>query len=91
MLAASVDAVERLLMENHLEMMLLGYFRHENHQEHVLVDGPGHLAEYRRALELVRSHLVMPCLELDSKLVGFGLEILHEGLDPGRNRSEIVV
>ena len=91
MLAAAVDAVKRLLVENHLEMMLLGNFRHENHKEHVLVDRPGEFTEHRSALKLIGSHLIMPCLKLDAELVSLGLEVLHERLHLGRNCPEIVV
>ena len=71
--------------------MLFGNLRHKNHEEHVLVNGPGELAEHRCALELVRGHLIVPGLKLDSQFVCLGLEVLHEGLHLGWNGSEIMV
>ena len=90
-LAASVDAVERFLVENHFQMVLLGHFRHENHQEHVLVNSLGGLAEHRCALELVRSHLVMSCLARDGQLQCLDFQFLHKCLNSVGDGSEIMV
>ena len=78
-------------MENHFKMVFLSYFRHENHQQHVLVDGFGSLAEYRCTFKLVRSYLIMSGLELDAEFICFRLEVLHECSHTARNCTEIVV
>ena len=91
MLAASIHAGERFLVKNDFQMMLVGHLLHHGHQKHVLIDGLGHLAEFRSALELIRSHLVMPCSKFYAKLISLRLEILHERHRPLRNRSLIMV
>ena len=91
MLAAAVDALERLLVEENLEFMLLCNLAHHNHQEHVLVYCSGNLREYGCALELVGRNLVMTCLKRNSKFVGLCLEVLHEGGHAGRNGTEVMV
>ena len=91
MLARAVHPVERLLMEDDLEVMLLRHFLHQDHKHHVLVDRRSGITEHRSTFELVGSHFVMPCLELYAQLVRLGLEVFHECTHLQRNRSEIVV
>ena len=91
MLPGPVNPLKRLLVEEHLEMVPLGYFLHYDHEHHVLVDGLGRAAEHRSALELIWSHFVVPCLEKYAELVSLGLEILHEGAYPGRDSPEVMV
>ena len=91
MFSATVDAVERFFVENHFEVVFLGHFRHEYHQKHILVNGFRRLTEHRGALELVRGHLIVSCLKLDSEFVCLCLKIFHECFHAARNSSEIVV
>ena len=90
-LTASVDPVEGLFVEDDLQVVLLGNLVHDDHQQHVLVDGAGRLTEDRRTLELIGSHFVMPSGKLDAQLVSLGLEIFHERRHARRDGAEIVV
>ena len=91
MLAGAVHTVKRLLVEYNLEMMLFCNLLHDNHQHHVLVYGLGGLTVHRSTLKLVRSHLIVPCLEQNTELVCLCLKILHECADLGGNGTEIMV
>ena len=90
-LSAAVDSVEGLFMEEHLEVVLFGHFLHDDHQQHVLIDGRRDFPEDRGAFELVGSHFVMTGLERNAEFVGLRFEILHESDYPGGNGSEIMV
>ena len=90
-LARTVDAVERLLVEQHLEAVLVGHALHERHEQHVVVHGEVGLLEDRSALKLVGGHLVVACLYRYAKFESLDLEVLHEGLHALRDGAEIVV
>ena len=90
-LAAAVDPVEGLFVEDDLQVVLFRNLVHNDHQQHILVNRPGRLTEDRRTLELIGSHLVMTGGKLDAQLVGLGLEILHKGRHARRDGAEIVV
>ena len=91
MLSASVNAGKRLLVEENLEVVLDGNLAHHRHQQKVVINRNIGLLELRRALELVRSHLVVTCLDRYAKPVGGVFEVLHKLLDPLRNRTPIVI
>ena len=90
-LTRSVDAVERFLVQQHLEAVLVSHTLHERHEQHVVVHGEVSLLEDRRALKLVRRHLVVTCLHGDAELKGLDLQVFHEGLHTLRDRPEVVV
>ena len=90
-LTGTVDTVERLFVKQYLEAVLAGYFLHQAHQQHVVVNSQVGLFEDRSALKLVRSHLVVACLARNAQLKSLDLKILHESLHTLRNRSEVVV
>ena len=78
MLAGTVDTIKRLLMENHFKSMSFSNFLHDNHKHHILIDSFCSLTEHRSTLELVRCDLIVSCLQKDSQLICFSLEVLHE-------------
>src|SRR5574344_448799 len=67
-LAATVDAGKRFLMQQHAESMFASYFLHQRHQQHVMVYGEVGLFEDRCQLKLVWCHLVMAGLAGNGKL-----------------------
>ena len=91
MLSGSVDTCEGLLVEEHLESMLLGDGLHEGHEDEVVIDGEVGLLEHGCDLELVGCDLVVPGLDGDSELVALELQVLHELDDPAGDGSEVVV
>ena len=90
-LSAAVDALEGFLVENNLQVVLLGHLLHHNHQQHVLVYSGGDFREHRCALKLVGRHLVVAGLQRDTQFVGLGLKVLHEHRYAGRNGTKVVV
>ena len=58
-LAAAVYTLEGLFMEDDLQVMARGNLLHDDHQQHVLVDGRGGRREDGGALELIGSHFIM--------------------------------
>ena len=78
MLSGTVDSIKRLLMEDDLQMMLLSNFLHYDHKHHILVYCLRCLTEQRSTFKLIRSDLIVTGLKENSKLVGFGLKILHK-------------
>ena len=82
MLSGAVHPVKRLLVENHLEMMLLRDLLHHYHEHHVLVDGLCGITEYGCTFELVRSHFIVTRLEKNAELVCLSLKIFHERAYP---------
>ena len=91
MFAATVDALERLLMEQYTETVTAGYLFHQAHEQHVLVVGKIAFTEDGSTLKLVGSHLVVASLHRDAETVSLNLKIFHEGLYAGGNLTEIMV
>ena len=90
-LPGSVDAREGLLVQEHLEPVLLRGGLHEGHQLQVVVDGEVGLLVHGGDLELVRGDLVVPGLDGDPELVSAELQVLHELEDAGGDASEVVI
>ena len=90
-LAASVDALEGFLVENHLQVVLLGHLLHHNHEQHVLVHGGGDVREHRSAFKLIGRHFVVPGLQRNAQLVGFCLKVFHEHRHAGGDGAKIMV
>ena len=90
-LAAAVDALKRLFVEDDLQVMPFGDLLHHNHQQHILVYGLRDFTEERDALELPRSDLVMPGLQWNAKPICLRFEILHESNHARRDGPEIMV
>ena len=90
-LARTVDAVERLFVEKHAEVMTLCNLAHDAHQQQVVVVGEVGLLEDGSQLELVGSHLVMAGVGGDAEAVTFNFEVEHESFDTRGDGAEIVV
>ena len=90
-LAGTVDARERLLVQQALEPVLFGDIAEGVHDQHVVVAREVQLLELRRELELRRRDLVVARLGGDAEPPELALDVVHEGEDAVRDRSEVVV
>ena len=90
-LTRTVDAGERLLVEQCTETVLACHLLHQRHEKHVMVNGEVCLLEDRSEFKLVRSHLIVTCLARNAKFEGTYLKVFHEGLYTIWNSTEIVV
>ncbi len=90
-LARTVHAVERLLVEKHHEAVPARDFVHQVHHNLVLVVGEVGLAVDRGEFELVRGYFVVAGLERNAEAVSFNLEVAHKRGDAAWYGSEIVV
>ena len=91
MLAGAVDALERLLVQQHHESMPAGDGVHEVHHHLVLVVGEVALTVDRSELELVGRDFVVARLEWNTQPVTGNLELTHERCHARRDRTEIMV
>ena len=90
-LSGAVDPGERLLVEKDDKTVLAGDLVHQVHHQLVLVIGQIGLPEDRGKLELIGRHLVVPCLQRNTKTVAGDLKVAHELGHTSRNGAEIVV
>ena len=77
-LTRAVDTLERLLVQQHAEVVTAGYLVHDGHQQLVVIVREVYLLIYGCHLELVGRNLVVTGLEGYSELEALILEILHE-------------
>ena len=80
-LARTVDAGERLLVEEHTEIVSACHLSYKRHKQHVVVVGKVGLLKYRSKLKLVGSHLIMTRLGRDAEAVALYLKVKHECLN----------
>ena len=90
-LAGTVNAFERLLVQEATKAVLAGYALHDGHHEHIMVDGKIGFLEYGRKLKLVWRDLIVTRLARYAKLEGIDLNVLHELFHTSRNRTKIMV
>ena len=90
-LAATVHALERLLVEKADEIILLRRLPEDLHDEHVVIDGKVQVLEHRRELELGRRDLVVPRLRRNAKPPETVLDLAHEFEDARLDRPEVVI
>ena len=90
-LAASVDAFKRFLVEKAAEAVLAGHTFHNRHHQHVMVNGEIHLLKDGGQLKLVGGHLIMAGLAGDAQFQCLNLDVAHEILHALRNRAKIMV
>ena len=91
MLAASVDASKRFLVQQYTEFVALGYTGHYIHQQRVVVNSKVQFFEDGSTLELSRSHFIVTGAEWNTEPVGFIFKIPHESINPFRNGAKIMV
>ena len=91
MLTATVDAFERLFVQQHAEAVVTGYFTHQCHDEHVMVYSQVTFFEDGSQLELVGGYLIVTCFNGDTELQCFDFQFLHESCHAGRDGTEIMV
>ena len=90
-LATAVDTGERLLMQQAGETMPAGGGAQHRHDQLLVIGGHVGGLIHRRDLELTRSHLIVAGLGRHAEPIELLLDVLHEHLDPLRNRTEVVV
>ena len=90
-LAGSVHSCERLFVKQNHETVLARDLVHKVHHKLVLVVGKVGLTEDRGKLELIGRHLVVPCLQRNTKTMARDLKVTHKLGHTGRNSPEIVV
>ena len=90
-LAAAVDAGERLLVEQARQAVLRRHPPHHLHRHHLMVGGDVGVLEDRREFVLARRDLVVTRLHRHADLVELGLDVLHEREDAVGNRAEVLV
>ena len=90
-LAASVDALERLFVQKAGKSVALGGEAQHLHDHHVVVDGEVQVLEHRSELELRRSDLVVAGLGGDAEPPELFVHLLHELQDSRAYRAVVVV
>ena len=77
-LSGTVDSLERLLMEQACEMVLVGDLLHDLHCQLVVIDSDICSLKDRGQLVLRRSNLVVLCLGRNAELPELLVEVMHE-------------
>ena len=90
-LAGTVDAFERLLVQQAVHPVLPGRVLQQRHGELLVIGGHVGGLEEGGDLELTGCHFVVASLGGDSQGVHLPLHVLHEDLDPLGDRTEVVV
>ena len=90
-LAAAVDAGERLLVQQRLQAVPLGHPAEDLHQHHLVVAGDVRRLEERRDLVLARRDFVVPRLDRHAHAEELLLGLGHEGEHARGNGAEVVI
>ena len=90
-LARSVDAGERLLVQQAREAVLRRRPPHRLHRHHLMIGGEVGVLEDRRDLVLARRHFVVPRLHRHADLVQLGLDVGHERHHAIGDRAEVLI
>ena len=91
MLAAAVDALERLLVLQADQTVLGGQLLHHLHRQQVVVDGDVGGVEDGGQLMLAGSYFVVLGLGRDAQLPQLFVQLLHESGDLGADDAEVVL
>ena len=90
-LARSIDARKRLLVQQASHPVLLGHSLQRDHRQLLMVGRDVSVLEHRRQLELSRRHLVVPRLGRNPELEQLALALEHEGEHALGNRAKVMV
>ena len=90
-LAAAVDARKRLLMQQRDQIVLLRNALDQLHRQLVVVGGDVGRREDRCDLILRRCHLIVFGLGRNAQFPQLGIQLIHECLHTGFDRSEVMV
>ena len=91
MLAATVDTLEGLFVQQYAETVVTCHFTHQGHDEHVVVYRQVAFLEDGSQLELVGSHFVVTGLDGDAEFQRFDFQFLHESGHTAGDGPEVVV
>ena len=90
-LAGTVDASERLFVQQAYESVAFGDLAEHFHDLHVVVAGEVHFFEHRSKFELSRGDFVVAGLGRNTEFPEFLFHIVHEVQDASRNATEVMV
>ena len=90
-LTGTVDAGERLFVQQANEAVAVSDLAEHFHNLHVVVAGEVHFFEHRSKFELGRSDFVVAGLGRNAEFPEFLFHIVHEVQDACRNTTEVVV
>ena len=90
-LARSIDARERLLMQKAAEAVALSSFLQNTHRDHLMIDGDICVLKGRCEFKLTRRDFVVASLDGNAQLEQPLLDLGHESDDALRNGAEIVI
>ncbi len=90
-LARSVNARKRLLVQQASHPVSLGHPLQRDHRQLLMVGRDVSVLEHRRQLELPRRHFVVPRLGRNPELEQLALALEHEGEHALGNRAEVMV
>ena len=90
-LARSVDAGERLLVQQAREAVLRRRPLHRLHRHHLMIGGEVGVLEHRGDFVLARRHFVVPGLHRHADFVELGLDVRHERHRPVGDRAEVLI
>ena len=91
MLAAAIDAVERLFMQQADQIVLLRYLFHDLHGQLVVIRRQVGVGKYRSELMLRRSDFIMLGLGKDAELPELLVQIMHKCLHSRLDRAEVMI
>ena len=90
-LARSVDAGERLLVQQAGQAELRREAAHRLHDDHLVIGGDVRVLEHRRDLVLARRHFVVARLDRHADLVQLALGLVHERHHALGDRAEVLI
>ena len=90
-LARSVDAGKRLLVQQAGEPVLRRRPPHRLHRHHLMIGGEVGVLEHRRDLVLARRHFVVARLHRHADLVELGFDLRHERHHAIGDRAEVLI
>ncbi len=90
-LAAAIDACEGFFVEEHLELMLFGYFFHHFHQQQVVVYGQVTFFKSRSTFKLAGCYFIVAGTNGNAQLQTFYFKVHHKSTHTRRNRAKVVV
>ncbi len=77
-LSRTIDAVERLFVEQATETVLASHLLHQRHNKHIMVNSEVALFIDWCQLKLVWGYFVMACLTRDTQFESLYLKVFHE-------------
>jgi hypothetical protein len=90
-LSGTIDTLERLFVEQNLELVTMGDSMQDIHGQQVVIDGDHGFFIDRGQFELSRSDFIMASLGRNTELVQFIFALTHSSEDTRRNLTKVMV